>query len=118
MTFLQFKARLAQIAHRGDLTARMVDFAADATQKINRRFNLELVAPVADTDTNEVLEKYPLLYVYSGLQSLFEYLNNGDNARYYHERFELEADRQNITSPATITDTLTVDGEPPVITGA
>jgi hypothetical protein len=39
------------------------------------------------------------MFLYSALQAAYEHLNNGDNANYYKDAFELEADRQNVLQP-------------------
>lgn len=119
MTLQDLKDRIAAILHRSDLSSQMDNFIGDAQQKIQRRFGVVLGAidPIpAGTET---------LFLTSALQSAYEHLNNGDNAVYYHDRFELEADRQNVTSPGTVTDVFTaVDDQgatvlaPPFITGA
>jgi hypothetical protein len=105
MTLQDLKDRIAAILHRSDLTTQMDDFIGDAQQKIERRFGITLASidPIpTGTET---------LFLLSSLQSAYEYLNNGDNAVYYHERFELEADRQNVLNPGTVTDPyVIVDG--------
>lgn len=113
MTFGELKTRLAAIAHRSDLAAQLPNFVNDAREKINRRFGMALVAFVADTDTNEVLTNWPQLYLYAALQSLYEYLNNGDNAVYYGELWKTEAASQNINAASTSTDKYA--SQPPVI---
>jgi hypothetical protein len=120
MTYDELIARMASIAHRKDLDAQLPNFVADANEKINRRFNLALESPSPAVQTNTVLTTWPLLYLYSGMQSLYEHLNNGDNASYYRQAWEQEADRQNITLSSTDTDPWTVDDLPPAIipTGA
>jgi len=114
MNNLQLQQRLAGIAHRSDLTSQLPLFVADATERINRRFGLELAPLVSDNDTNPVLTSFPLLYEYSAAQSMFEYLNNGQNAIYYSDRWERECDRQNVLNPYTATDKYTATN-PPVI---
>jgi hypothetical protein len=121
MNYTDLVARMASIAHRNDLESQMPNFVADANEKVNRRFNLAMVSPSPTVDTNAVLSLWPLLYLYSGLQSLYEHLNNGDNATYYRQAWEQEADRQNVTLYSPETDMWTsIDGLPPVIkpTGA
>ena len=115
MIYTELVARLAAISHRGDLTTQMPNFVADATEKINRRFNLQLVAPVSGNDTNEVLTKWPLLYIYSGLVSLYGHLNNDDQAMFYAAQWAAEVDSQNINQPGTATDPWTIDDIPPAI---
>jgi hypothetical protein len=114
MIYSELKTRLAQIGHRSDLSSQMANFTQDATEKINRRFGLALAPLVLDTDTNEVLTNWPLLYLYAALQSLFEFTNNGDNATYFSGLWNLEADRQNITGGSSATDSW--NSEPPAIT--
>lgn len=109
MTLAQLKTRIADILHRTDLSAQMDNFIDDARLKIERRFGVVLAAidPIPAGTEN--------LFIYSALQSAYEHLNNGDNAIYCHERFELEADRQNVLNPGTITDNYAT--EPPVMIG-
>jgi hypothetical protein len=114
MDNLQLQQRLAGLAHRSDLTNQLPLFIEDARERINRRFALQLVPLNSDTDTNDVLSNYPLLYVYASAQSMYEYLNNGDNAMYYDNLWERECDRQNVLNPYTVTDHYTLTN-PPVI---
>lgn len=116
MDNLQLKQRLAGISHRSDLTNQLPLFVQDATERINRRFNLTLPNLVSDQDTNDVLTQFPLLYVYSASSSMFEYLNNGENAMYYDNKWEVECDRQNVLSPYTATDKYTATNPPVVLT--
>lgn len=101
MTYLELITQLAQIAHRGDLSAQMYNFVQAATEQINRRLTLELVPLVADADTNDILTKWPLLYQYAGMAALYEFTNDGDNVTFYLQRFWDECDSQNITAPGT-----------------
>ena len=114
----QLKQRLAGISHRSDLTNQLPLFVQDATERINRRFNLTLPELVSDLDTNAVLTQFPLLYVYSASSSMFEYLNNGENAMYYDNKWEVECDRQNVLSPYTATDAYTEDNPPYILSPA
>jgi len=110
MTLQDLKDRIAAILHRSDLTPQMDNFIADAQQRIERRFGIVLPAidPIpAGTET---------LFLTASLQSGYEHLNNGDNAGYYNQRWELEADRQNVLNPGTVTDNYAA--EPPAIIGA
>jgi hypothetical protein len=106
--------RLAGIAHRKDLTAQIPLFVEDARERINRRFSLELQPLSTQSSTNDVLTNFPLLYVYAAASSMFEYLNNGENAIYYDQKWETECARQNVLNPYTSTDHYTAD-EPPYI---
>ena len=110
MIFSELRAEVVQVAKRGDRSQYVVDYAAHATEQINRRLGLALVSPVADDDTNEILADWPLLYIYACLAALYEDINEGDNVRYYNGRFTEEIDLQNITSPAA--------SATPVMTGA
>jgi len=94
----------------------MANFVEDARLKLNRRFGLTLVPLVADTDTNPVLTEFPLLYLYAAVQSGFEYLNNGNNAQYIFDKWEIECDRQNILNPYSVTDHYTADAPPAMLT--
>jgi len=104
MNYLELKQRIAGILHRSDLATQLPLFIEDARERINRRFGLELVALSGDTDTNDVLTNFPLLYVYAACQSAYEYLNNGNNAVYMSDSWEKECDRQNVTNGGTATD--------------
>jgi hypothetical protein len=104
------QAEVLGISHRPDLAAQVDNFAAHATERINRRLGLSLVSPVDPGDTNDILTSWPLLYIYATLAALYEFTNEGDNVRHYNERFMLEIDGQNITSTAATTT--------PVMTGA
>lgn len=110
MTLQDLKDRIAAILHRTDLTSQMDNFVSDAQFKIERRFGI--VIPAIDPIPTQT----ELLFLYAGLESAYEFLNNGDNARYYFDKFELEADRQNVLNPGTITDNYAA--EPPFIAGA
>ena len=110
MTLQDLKDRIAAILHRNDLTPQMDNFVSDAQFKIERRFGVLLPA------IDPIPAQTELLFLYAGLESAYEHLNNGDNARYYFDKFELEADRQNVLNPGTITDNYAA--EPPVIIGA
>jgi hypothetical protein len=121
MNYTELIERMASLSHRNDLGSQMPFFVSDANEKINRRFNLGLESPSPTVVTNAVLTTWPLLYLYSAMQSLYEHLNNGDNATYYRNAWEQEADRQNITLYSPETDLWTsADGLPPAIipTGA
>ena len=113
MTPAELKTRVAQTLHRTDLTDQITNFLADAQERINRRLSVALTVPADDVPFPDGT---PLLYFYATLQGAYEFLNNGDNARYYAQAWELEADRQNVLSPGTVTDQFA--GEPPVIIGA
>lgn len=113
MTLQDLKDRIASVLHRSDLTNSIPNWIADATERINRRFGIALVSPAADTDP---LPAPDLLYLYASLASGYEHLNNGDNARYYAERWELEADREVVLNPGGATDNYAA--EPPAIIGA
>lgn len=115
MNYTELQARVLGIAHRGDLVAQMEGFASDANEKINRRFSLALVAPSTTNATNEVLTSYPLLYVYAALTSLYDYLDNTDDADRYQEKWNIEADAQNVSQSGAVTDPWTIDDVPPAI---
>jgi hypothetical protein len=110
MTLQDLKDRIAAILHRKDLTPQLDNFVVDARYKIERRFGILLpyIEPIPP--------QTELLFLYAGLESAYEHLNNGDNAKYYFDKFELEADRQNVLNPGTITDNFAA--APPVIIGA
>ena len=115
MNYADLKTRLSMTCHRVFKDTEYFSFTADATERINRRLNLQLVTPVADADTNEVLTAYPLLYVYAALIAAYEHLNNGDNATYYEQAWQEECAGQNITQAASTDPYAT---EPPVMKGA
>jgi hypothetical protein len=98
MTLQDLKDRIAAILHRSDLSAQMDNFIGDAQFKIERRYGITLAA------IDPIPPQTESLFLYSALESAYEHLNNGDNAKYYFDKFELEADRQNVLNPGTITD--------------
>lgn len=110
MDFTGLSAEVLGISHRSDLADQVDNFALHATERINRRLGLSLTSPASGTDTNDILTNWPLLYIYATLAALYEFINEGDNVRYYNGRFVEEIDAQNITSTAATTT--------PVITGA
>jgi len=99
MTNIQLKTWVAQLSHRNDLSTVLPNFVAEATALINMRFNLALAPLVADTDTNPVLDKHPLLYQYAAARALYEFTNNGENATYYGDRWNALAAAVNVTNP-------------------
>ena len=110
MTLSEIYTKIAQTLHRSDLVAVIPSFVVDALERINRRFGtvITLTDPTpAGTD---------LLFFYAAMQAAHEYLNNGDNARYYADAWEKEADRQNVLQPGTVTDNYAA--EPPFVQGA
>ena len=100
MIYSELKTMLASLSHRSDLSARMGMYSGNATECINRRFGLALAPLVADGDTNPVLTECLFLYIFAAMQALNEDLNNGENAIYYSNRFNQEADNQNINGVA------------------
>lgn len=113
MTPADLKTRIAQITHRNDLGPQLNNFIADANERINRRFGVALVVPA---DGDPLPAGTEQLYLFAAVTSAYEFLNNGDNARYYDQKWELEADRQNVLQPGTVTDNYAA--EPPFIAGA
>lgn len=101
MTLDELKTRIAQILHRTDLGPQLDNFISDAQFKIERRYGIILAA------IDPIPPQTESLFLYSALESAYEHLNNGDNAKYYFDKFELEADRQNVLNPGTITDNFT-----------
>lgn len=112
MTVTELKARIAQTLHRPDMATQIPNFISDAQERINRRFGVALAVPA---DADPLPDGTGLLYFYAAMQGANEFLNNGDNARYYSELWELEADRQNVLNPGTVTDSYAT--EPPFIIG-
>lgn len=110
MTPADLKTRIADITHRRDLTQQLDKFVAEANERINRRFGITLTVPA---DADPLPAGTDQLYLYAGLTAAYEFLNNGDNARYYDQKWELEADRQNVLNPGTVTDNYAA--EPPFI---
>ncbi len=110
MTPADLKTRIAQITHRNDFGVQLDNFVADANLRINRRFGIALVVPA---DADPLPDGTYQLYLFAALTAAYEHLNNGDNARYYDQKWELEADRQNVLNPGTVTDNYAA--EPPFI---
>ncbi len=113
MTYDQLASRVAAVIHRQDLASLMPSWAQDATDRINRRFGLQLAAPDNSMTSNAVLSGWGDLYLFACLVSAYEHLSNPGQAQYYEQRFMAEADRQNITAASSATDPYTT--EPPVI---
>jgi hypothetical protein len=111
MTSAQMKARIAEVLHRNDLTAQMDNFMADAMERINRKFGVALVLPADD----QPLPAPDMLFLYAGLQSAYEFTNNGENAVFASERFAQECRGQFLTGNGSATDQFA--GVPPVIVG-
>ena len=101
MNISGLKTQIAQILHRTDLSAQMDNFISDASERINRRFGIALPLPV---DPDSFAPGVYQLYLFGSLVSAHEFLNNGDNAKYYDDKWELEADRQNVLSPNSVLD--------------
>ena len=102
MTNLELKTWLVNISHRSDLGPVLQQFVADATALISLRFNLTLAPLVADTDTDPVLDRHPLIYQYAAARALYEFTNNGENATYYGDRWNALADAVNVTNPDNV----------------
>jgi hypothetical protein len=105
VTPAELNTKVAGALHRTDLGTTINTFITDANARIQRRFGVTLnIATTIPAGTE-------LLYYYATLQATYEYLNDGDNARYYADRWELECDRQNVLNPGTVTDNYAA--EPP-----
>ena len=105
MTPTELNTKVASALHRADLTTQITGFIGDAKERLERRFGV-----VLDTST-DIPPATELLFYYGTMQAAYEYLNDGDNARYYSDRWELECDRQNVLNPGTVTDNYAA--EPP-----
>lgn len=99
MTYTELEAQIISVMHRSDLAGTVHQFVSDAVRRIERRFGMEL-----DTTDPTIPAGVEDLLLFAGLTSGYESLNDGDNASYYNSRFELEADRQNITNPGGFLD--------------
>jgi hypothetical protein len=97
MTYEELIARIAAITHRSDLTPQMQDFVNASNEQINTRLHMDLIAPEPGV-SNTLLEAQPLLYLYSALVSAYEFINEGDLAGHYQQRFTGQIDEYNITS--------------------
>ena len=105
MDYLGLKALVAAWLHRSDLTATQIpNFILAATERINRRFNLSLANLVDDTDTNDVLTSFPMIYAYAAVEEGYIYMHNGDAATTYADRWEKECDRANVLQSGTALD--------------
>ena len=100
MDYGQLKARIASDLHRTDLGAQIPDFIESARIMINSRFDTSLAAFTSDSDTNDVLTQVPELYIYAALCEGYTWLHNGDAMATYLQKWEMLADRQNITNPS------------------
>ena len=112
MTPAEMKVRIAQVMHRNDLSAQMVNFLNDATERINRKFGVALVLPADD----QPLPAPDTLYLYAALQSGYEFTNNGENAVFASQRFEQECRAQFMTGNGSGTDQFA--GVTPAVIGA
>jgi len=108
MTYDQLIARIAQVTHRSDLGPQMANFVQLATEQIEARLTVFLDPP-SPTVTNFILETQPALYLYAALVSAYEFINEGDQATYYHTRWLDEVDRYYVTSTSS-NDTLVMGG--------
>ena len=79
--------------HRNDLDDLMVYFFGDATDMINNRLDLDLIAPLPDNSENAVLDSHPAMYRYAALVSAYEYINELDMADHFMQRFQEQASR-------------------------
>ena len=104
MNYGELRAFVASYLHRTDLGTEVDGFIDQARTRINRRFCTDLASFNIDTDTNDVLTESPELYQYAALAEGYGFLHNGDAMTTYNQRWETEADRQNITDPGGATD--------------
>lgn len=101
MIFSELYAAMADKCHRKDMGARIPKFADSARQQINLRLGLLLVPPVDDTETNEILTDWPLLYFYAGMAELYEFIEEYETASYFIGKWDREVDRYYITRAGT-----------------
>lgn len=113
MTNLELQNYIIGKIHRTDLATTVPTFIEAARIKINRRFGLSLAPLTNDSSTNAVLTDWPDLYQFESLRAAYEWLNDGDNATYYGQRFEQECANQNLTAESIATDQYA--DEPPQI---
>jgi hypothetical protein len=127
MNYGDLKTRITGILHRPDLVPKYDDFALDATERVNARFGTAFPTLLLDTDTNAVLEApIPLpgepaqptagqLYVCGMLEAAYLFLNDGENAMTYSQRFDAAANQVSMAGKIPELDPYTVGGLPPAI---
>lgn len=81
MTKEELRTKLLTMSHRNDLADVVDFFIGDAEELIETRFNVTI-------EDESWLEQFPLLYTYGAMVSLYEYIKQGDDARYYKERWD------------------------------
>ena len=104
MTYAELQAQVAAHLHRGDLGTRIPEFIDAARQRINRRFDAELVELTGDSDTDAVLTDFSTLYLYAACEEGYIYLHNAEAASTYGQKWEKECDRHNVLQPGTALD--------------
>ena len=85
MTKTELRTKLLTMSHRNDLADVVDFFIGDAEELIETRFNVTITD---ENGTNSWLQQFPLLYSYGALASLYEYIKQGDDARFYKERWD------------------------------
>ena len=107
------RSAVARQLHRSDLDqdilggiTDMTFFYEAATETINTRLGMDLIAPTDTNDANAVLLSHPALYKYGALVSAYEFINEVDMAQHFGARFEDEISRYYITDPAGSTPPL------------
>jgi len=96
--YTTLEQRIARITHRSDLSSQMAYFIDDANQMIQARLGLDLVTPSIFVSDNQVATDNINLYLYAGLISAYEYINEIDMAQHYRARWEDEVSTYYITS--------------------
>lgn len=105
MNYLELKNRLIAISHRTDLVSEVPNFISDCNTRLNVRFSMANPMFTSDSETNLILTEQPQLYITGSLQALYEFVNNGDNAIYYNQRFIDECNNANTSGyPTEATD--------------
>ena len=112
MNYIELQTKIIDQSHRKDMAQRVPGFINDdARTRLNMRLGLELVPLVADTDTNDILDDWPLLYFYPAMVALYNFIVEMETAAYFEALYVAEVDSYNVTRAGT--EPLTITPEVP-----
>lgn len=112
MTYAELQAKIIDQSHRKDMANRVPGFIEDARTRLNMRLGLELVPFTTDTDTNDILDQWPLLYFYPAMVALYNFIIEMETAAYFEGLYRAEVDSYYVTRAGT--DPLTITPEVPI----
>lgn len=113
MTYAELQAKIIDQSHRKDQAQRVPGYIDDARTRLNLRLGLALVPLVNDTDTNEILTDWPLLYFYPAMRELYNFIIEMETANYFEQLYLNEVDRYYITRAGTEPLVITPEGPTP-----